>query len=295
MKTCFLTCLSETGNDNNMKTETLIIRSLLLCATIANQARRLSILTEPLRSLNLKRRATELRQWFISTMGSITESARAVGRKAVKLAQRFFPFIPYNIYNCTLDRYLDITLDGDRKKAVKSGISTDDDIDNAIDSLTGDFQDALGTPRTARGAIFNDILRLNIEIDRLQIAKMLMIRDYQCARDILKDLGIGLPFESIADDMKKFDKVKLIIESQTNQRVKRVKDLRDKIKSRVDENSRVSRLDYVKSLTNLGASTEVGFKTDLNMTLAEYSALLNLYKEKQKQYEQIKQRHNHKR
>ena len=101
--------------------------------------------------------------------------------------------------------------------------------------------------------------------------------------------------ESIADDMKKFDKVKLIIESQTNQRVKRVKDLRDKIKSRVDENSKVSRLDYVKSLTNLGASTEVGFKTDLNMTLAEYSALLNLYKEKQKQYEQIKQRHNHKR
>ena len=210
------------------------------------------------------------------------------------MAQRFSPFIPYDIYNCTLDRYLDIVLDGRTKAIVRSGISTEDERTDAIDKLSDDFQDALGTPKTARSVIFSDIMRFSIEADRLQIAQMLMIRDYKETKAILKDLGIDLPWDEIKSDIKRFEKVKLIIESQTNQRLKRVSDLREKIKSKRTENEKTTRLDYVKSLTNLGASTEVGFKTDLNMTLAEYTALLNLYKEKQKQYEQIKAKHNHK-
>ena len=210
------------------------------------------------------------------------------------MAQRFSPFIPYDIYNCTLDRYLDIVLDGRTKAVVRSGSSTEDERTDAIDKLSDDFQDALGTPKTARSVIFSDIMRLSIEADRLQIAQMLMIRDYKETKAILKDLGIDLPWDEIKSDIKRFEKVKLIIESQTNQRLKRVSDLREKIKSKRTENEKTTRLDYVKSLTNLGASTEVGFKTDLKMTLAEYTALLNLYKEKQKQYEQIKAKHNHK-
>ena len=277
-----------------MKTEVLIINLFRICAVIANQVKRLSLLTKPFKSLKLKQRATALRQWFISTRGRITASARAVGRKAVRLAQRSSPFIPYNIYNCTLDRYLDIVLDGRTKAVVRSGISTEDERTDAIDKLSDDFQDALGTPKTARSVIFSDIMRLSIEADRLQIAQMLMIRDYKETKAILKDLGIDLPWDEIKSDIKRFEKVKLIIESQTNQRLKRVSDLREKIKSKRTENEKTTRLDYVKSLTNLGASTEVGFKTDLKMTLAEYTALLNLYKEKQKQYEQIKAKHNHK-
>ena len=277
-----------------MKTEVLIINLFRICAVIANQVKRLSLLAKPFKSLKLKQRATALRQWFISTMGRITASARAVGRKAVRLAQRFSPFIPYSIYNCTLDRYLDIVLDGRTKAIVRSGISTEDERTDAIDKLSDDFQDALGTPKTARSVIFSDIMRLSIEADRLQIAQMLMIRDYEETKAILKDLGIDLPWDEIKSDIKRFEKVKLIIESQTNQRLKRVSDLKEKIKSKRTENEKTTRLDYVKSLTNLGASTEVGFKTDLNMTLAEYTALLNLYKEKQKQYEQIKAKHNHK-
>ena len=277
-----------------MKSEVLIINLFRICAVIANQVKRLSLLTKPFKSLKLKQRATALRQWFISTRGRITASARAVGRKAVRLAQRFSPFISYDIYNCTLDRYLDIVLDGRTKAIVKSGISTEDERTDAIDKLSDDFQDALGTPKTARSVIFSDIMRLSIEADRLQIAQMLMIRDYKETKAILKDLGIDLPWDEIKSDIKRFEKVKLIIESQTNQRLKRVSDLREKIKSKRTEDEKTTRLDYVKSLTNLGASTEVGFKTDLNMTLAEYTALLNLYKEKQKQYEQIKAKHNHK-
>ena len=277
-----------------MKSEVLIINLFRICAVIANQVKRLSLLTKPFKSLKLKQRATALRQWFISTRGRITASARAVGRKAVRLAQRFSPFIPYDIYNCTLDRYLDIVLDGRTKAVVRSGISTEDERTDAIDKLSDDFQDALGTPKTARSVIFSDIMRLSIEADRLQIAQMLMIRDYKETKAILKDLGIDLPWDEIKSDIKRFEKVKLIIESQTNQRLKRVSDLREKIKSKRTENEKTTRLDYVKSLTNLGASTEVGFKPDLKMTLAEHTALLNLYKEKQKQYEQIKAKHNHK-
>lgn len=276
-----------------MKAEVIIINLIRACAVIVNQLKRLSLLTEPFKSLNLKQRATTLRQWCTSIMESITESARAVGRKAVRLAQRFSPFIPYDIYTCTLDRYLDIMLDGKRKAVVRSGFSTSDEREDAIDKLCNDFQDALGAPRTARGVIFADIMRLTIEIDRLQIAKMLLIRDYKTTRAIMKDLGFPLPFDEVASDLKKFDKVRLIIDSQTNQRTKKVSDLKEKIKSKRTENEKTTRLDYVKSLTNLGASTEVGFKTDLGMTLAEYTALLNLYKEKQKQYEQIKKRHSH--
>lgn len=277
-----------------MKTETVIFNLIRICAVIANHLRRLSPLTKPFKSLKLKQRATALRRWSISTRGRITASARAAGRKAVRLAQRFSPFIPYDIYDCTLDRYLDIVLDGRTRVIVKSGISTEDERTDAIDKLGNDFQDALGTPNAARSVIFSDIMRLGIEANRLQIAQMLTVRDYKETRAILGDLGIDLPWDDIKGDAKRFEKVRLIIESQTNQRLKRVSDLREKIKSKRVENEKTTRLDYVKSLTNLGASTEVGFKTDLGMTLAEYTALLNLYKEKRKQYEQIKAKHNHK-
>lgn len=263
-----------------------IFKFIELCVRVVKKVKGVFSMKKRLQLLSL--RAKEVKRWFMSIRESFMEKSTSVGTKVEEWVGSLPLYIPYNMNDCSISRFLDCTLDGKDKKIIRKGFTTKKKRLELISNLSEEFMKAQECEHYAIDLDNRaELLRVIIEIERLQLARLMAVRGFESSRKILKDLGIDILFKSPNDKYIK------IIDSQISIRSERKRTLESKIKK--EENGKMmTRQDYVDILIRLGVSTEVGYKTDLSLSLAEFASLLKLNKEKVKQYEQIKKRHHRK-
>lgn len=206
-----------------------------------------------------------------------------VGEKLEVSANLLLPCTPYNIYNCTVNRYIDIVIDGKLDKIIRFGIASKSKKIELINNLCDEFNEANGN---SMSKVYSDIkketLDIIIEIQRLQIAKILFVRDFNYSKKIIKSVVKECPFNEQSDKYIKF------IDSQINQRTKKKEDNEKKMLRENKESEKATRSNYLENIMILGISAEAAYKTDGNIFLNEYATLIKLNKEKVKIYEDAK-------
>lgn len=233
-----------------------------------------------------------LPQWFINIKESITENVKAVGKKLEERVLNFLPYTPYNIYDCTIGNYIKIVVDNDTKRIIKKGYTSYKNRINCINNLYYNFSKAQGNQISKmHDELRMELLKMCIEMQRLQIAKLLLVRDFNGTVRILKEMGVVFPFKESCS------RAVLLIDSQYNQRDRRKKEIESKLQktTKVASDDKPTRQDYIDSLFRLGISVELGYKVDETITLAEFASLIKIRKEKEKSYEKLKQRSHTKR
>ena len=131
-------------------------------------------------------------------MENTLESVGLAGRRMVRWVNSFLPCTPYNIYNCTIDRYVSIVVEGQYRKIVKSGICSKDKQIEFINQLCFEFGQAKDDLKgKADNHDRESLFELNIEVQRLYIALFLCIRDFKYSLEILKELGLPYGFKEV--------------------------------------------------------------------------------------------------
>ena len=257
-----------------------------LCVQVVKKARKLKNTNLHLMWLKLKLIPTSVRQWFINLTENITENAKAVGKKVEQKALTLLPYIPYNVYNCDVNRYLDFTIYGKYNKVLKFGIAPESVCIDIISDMCTEFQRMQGNQMSmAYNDARNSNVNITIDVIRLHIARLLVPRNYEKAKEIAESIGVRFPFG------KPDNRTYLVIDSTVNRLLRKKKENEAHI---IRENKNVgstTKQQYLENIMKLGIGAEIGYKADLSMTLAEFASLININKDKAKQYEQLKHSH----
>ena len=208
-------------------------------------------------------------------MENTLESVGLAGRRVVRWVNSFLPCTPYNIYNCTIDRYVSIVVEGQYRKIIKSGICSKDKQIEFINQLCFEFGQAKDDLKgKADNHDRENLFELNIEVQRLYIALFLCIRDFKYSLEILKELGLPYGFKEVDGKMIDF------IKSQIKRRNVDIKNINAKLLKENESNERVTRQMYVDILEN--------YESNIYITLSEFAAKIKKNRKIAEEYEKLR-------
>ena len=75
-------------------------------------------------------------------MADILVNVGLVGKKMVEKVKSFLPCTPYSIYDCTIDRYVSIVIEGQYRKILKRGVCSKEKQIEFINQLCFEFGQA---------------------------------------------------------------------------------------------------------------------------------------------------------
>ena len=208
-------------------------------------------------------------------MENTLASVGLVGKKMAQLVNSFLPCTPYNIYNCTIDRYISIVVEGQYRKIIKSGICSKDKQIEFINQLCFEFSQAKDDIKgKADNHDRENLFELNIEVQRLYIALFLCIRDFKYSLEILKELGLPYGFKEVDGKMIDF------IKSQIKKRNVDIKNINAKLLKENESNEKVTRQMYVDILEN--------YESNIYITLSEFAAKIKKNRKIAEEYEKLR-------
>ena len=208
-------------------------------------------------------------------MGNTLESVGLAGRRMVRWVNSFLPCTPYSIYDCTIDRYVSIVVEGQYRKIVKSGICSKDKQIEFINQLCFEFGQAKDDLKgKADNHDRENLFELNIEVQRLYIALFLCIRDFKYSLEILKELGLPYGFKEVDGKMIDF------IKSQIKRRNVDIKNINAKLLKENESNEKVTRQMYVDILEN--------YESNIYITLSEFAAKIKKDRKIAEEYEKLR-------
>ena len=208
-------------------------------------------------------------------MANTLVNAGLVGKKMVEKAKSFLPCTPYSIYDCTIDRYVSIVVEGQYRKILKRGVCSKEKQIEFINQLCFEFSQAKDDLKgKADNHDRESLFELNIEVQRLYIALFLCIRDFKYSLEILKELGLPYGFKEVDGKMIDF------IKSQIKRRNVDIKNINAKLLKENESGEKVTRQMYVDILEN--------YESNIHITLSEFAAKIKKNRKIAEDYEKLR-------
>ena len=202
------------------------------------------------------------------------QSAEIVGEKMAKTVKSLLPCTPYSIYDCTVDRYVSIFVENQISNIIKKGFCTREQKIEFINDLSFAFSEAKGDLVSTDVSDREKLIKLTFEIQRLQIALLIFIRDFEYCLSIFKDLGLKTNFKEPTTRVVDF------INSQIKRRQSDIKNINARLFKESKDKEKITRQLYVDILEN--------YDSNIHITLSEFAAKIKKNKKLAEEYEKIR-------